>query len=339
MHSLLRNRKACPPEDLAYHLSRATTSLASIVERSIKTADTVTDDEQKDLKTTLTTAVRAVASIFKAYNSLSRLAGHERVMGQSVYALAKMFQTFLKSLSDLSILEARKDDTARTMAPEKSTGRLKATKFNNGKSNAALDHVTGFIAGIIDLFDHSVETTKESFESLVFCLLDELGTALYISTFGQQRAETIEAEISERFAAEYFVPDLATVRTPQQKHVDLVAPYLTYLLARTMSVTPHCFGTTNGSKRPKVKPTNMRTSVKGLLAITSKESLQRTLVKCMFGNSDVEGDHLLGHSLNFPPSTFQPVPIPKIKSADIGEWFQGEVWRILGWEILLGAQT
>jgi hypothetical protein len=338
MHSLLRNRKACPPEDLAYYLSRATTSLASIVERSIKTAGTVTDDEQKDLKATLTTAVRAAASIFTAYNSLSRLAGHERVMGQSVYALAKMFQTFLTSLSDLSVLETRKDDTAHTTTPGKSSGRSKAAKSNNGKSNAALDHVTGFIVGIIDMFDHSVESTKELFESLVFCLLDELGTALYVSTFGKQRAKSIEAEISERFAAEDSVPDLATVRTLQQKHVALVAPYLTYLLARTMSVTPHYLGTRSESRRPKMKPTDMKTSVKGLLATTAKESLQRTLVKCMFGNGDVDEDHLFGHSLNFPPSTFKPVPIPKIKSADIGEWFQGEVWRILGWEILSGAQ-
>jgi hypothetical protein len=26
--------------------------------------------------------------------------------------------------------------------------------------------------------------------------------------------------------------------------------------------------------------------------------------------------------------------IPRVKEAEVGEWFQGEVWRLLGWEVL-----
>lgn len=123
MHSLLRTRATTRPSDLAYHLSRAATSLAAIVEQSIKAAGSVIDNEQKDLRTTLATATRATASILTAYNSLSRLSGHEQVMGQSIYAIAKMFQTFITTLSDLSVLEASKDSNVHRSAPAKVNGR------------------------------------------------------------------------------------------------------------------------------------------------------------------------------------------------------------------------
>ena len=28
------------------------------------------------------------------------------------------------------------------------------------------------------------------------------------------------------------------------------------------------------------------------------------------------------------------VPIPRIKEAEVQDWFKEEVWRLLGWEIL-----
>jgi hypothetical protein len=344
MHSLLRTRNTTRPGDLAYHLSRAANSLASIVERSIKTAGCVVDNEQKDLKATLTTATRATASILTGYNSLSRLPGHESVMGQSVYAIAEMFQTFVTSLSDLSVLEASKESDVHGTASAKVNSRSKAAatrpksaKVTKAKGNAALDHVTGFMAGIIDLLDHKVEATKDLFESLIFCLLDELGTALYISTFGKHRAETIEAEIASLLAADDTTLEEAGERTPEQQHVDLLAPYLIHLLARAMSITPLYFETVGESRRPKNKPLGMRTSIKGVLAIQAKESLQRTLVRCMFGTSGGDNDNLLGECLKLTPPTFKPVPVPKVKSADVGQWFREEVWRLLGWEILSNA--
>jgi hypothetical protein len=346
MHSLLRSRTTTRPSDLAYHLSRAAAALASIVERSIKTAGAVIDNEQKDLRATLTTATRAAASILTAYNSLSRLPGHEQVTGQSIYAIAKMFQTFITSLSDPSLLEASKDMDSQRIASTKADGRAKAAnarsksaKVTKPRTSAALDHVTGFIAGIIDLLDHKVDATKELYESLVFCLLDELGTALYISTFGKQRAETIEAELAELHTADNSPPGPGSDRTPRQQHVDLLSPYLIHLLTRAMSVTPLYFETVDGSRRPKNKPLGMRTSIKGVLAIKAKESLQRTLVRCMFGTNGADQDNLLGECLKFPPSTFKPVPVPKVKSADVGQWFQEEVWRLLGWEILSGTES
>jgi hypothetical protein len=75
------------------------------------------------------------------------------------------------------------------------------------------------------------------------------------------------------------------------------------------------------------------------LATKAKESLQRTLVRCMFGTRDADNDNLLGDCLKLPPATFKPVPAPKVKSADVGQWFQEEVWRLLGWEILSRAES
>jgi hypothetical protein len=28
------------------------------------------------------------------------------------------------------------------------------------------------------------------------------------------------------------------------------------------------------------------------------------------------------------------VTVPRVKEVEVGEWFQGEVWRLLGWEVL-----
>ena len=117
----------------------------------------------------------------------------------------------------------------------------------------------------------------------------------------------------------------------QLKQVRLEAPYLVHLLNKIMSSAPAYFGSTTSSKSTKAKST--KAASKGTLSIAAKECLQRTLINGVFGVEDADEDDLFLDCLSIA-SAGEDIPMPKVKEADVQEWFKEEVWRLLGWDIL-----
>ena len=70
------------------------------------------------------------------------------------------------------------------------------------------------------------------------------------------------------------------------------------------------------------------------LSAQAKDRLQRTLIHCMFGD-DGAGEHDEFADVLRMPARLGSVPnMPKVEDKDVGEWFTGEVWRLVGWDLL-----
>ncbi|KAI7363852.1 hypothetical protein KC336_g21538, partial [Hortaea werneckii] len=121
---------------------------------------------------------------------------------------------------------------------------------------------------------------------------------------------------------------------PGLQQAKLEAPYLIHLLARLMNAAPAHLGAIISTKTGKPKQANNKGSMKGALVLAAKDRLQRTLINCMFGTEGVDAQSPLMDCLKMPMAPSTPLPMPKVKEAEVQEWFKEEVWRLLGWEVL-----
>jgi hypothetical protein len=195
------------------------------------------------------------------------------------------------------------------------------------------------------------------FEGFLYLLLDRIGKKLSLFTFKHAPCATIPEEILLGHQEEVEV-DCATL-----KATHLEVQFFVQLMERAMSLAPAFLGsqssiaTTNrpGSARPSSarpgtasRATSKSAVAKPSLSLTAKEKLQHTLIRCMLGEfpkTARTGDSSTGDEEDAPNNEFvdvlrKPVrigqvpPPPKVDDLDLPNWFRGEIWRLVGWDLL-----
>ena len=292
------------------------------------------------LKSNLRAANRAVTSLISGLSRLSNAADGAEVQGRVIYAYVQMFSNLVEALGEASSRELRKPLARSEERPSTSKGKKKSenAKPANLKDKPTLNALTSFLCGILDLLDPKTEAHGSLFEGFAYAVLNKLGSRLYTLVFGHARASTLEAEIVRANAPEE-TEDSSQTSVPHHdclelQQAKLEAPYLIHLLGRVMNAAPAHLGAVISTKTGKPKQANNKGSMKGALALAAKDRLQRTLVNCMFGTEGVDAVSPLLDCLKMPAAPSTPLPMPKVKEAEVQDWFKEEVWRLLGWEVL-----
>ncbi|KAI7544688.1 sure-like protein [Hortaea werneckii] len=340
IHAAMRSHHKNDPNILAYHLVRAASTMPQVVTQTISECLNRPIAGLDLLKSNLRAANRAVVSLISGLNRLSNTADGAEVQGRVIYAYGRMFSELIEALGEASSREITKPLAGSEERPSTSKGKKKSehAKPANLKDRPTLNALTAFICGILDLLDPKVEAHGSLFEGLAYAVLNKLGSRLYTLIFGHARAPTLEAEIARANEPDE-VEDPSQTSIPHRNEVELQqakleAPYLIHLLARLMNAAPAHLGAIISTKTGRPKQANNKGSMKGALALTAKDRLQRTLVHCMFGTEGVDDQSPLRDCLKMPAAPDTPLPMPKVKEAEVQEWFKEEVWRLLGWEVL-----
>lgn len=340
MHAILKRHSKIEPAELTYHLVRASSAIPQLVLDEVQTFAGSETGDSDGLKKILLLAKRAVSSIICAFNRLSHISDDGSGEGKATYAIVNMFKHFLSGIVQLSEAETRKiiasDAAVRKSAADKPKGKGKPARILNIKENPTLNLYTTFLNSTMDLLDPKNDSNQALFEGFAYCVLESLGNRMYHSVFGHARGKTLEEEILQSSVLEDEA-DRGTSPSPLQdeslKQVRLEAPYLISLLDRVMAVAPSYLGAAISVKTGKPKQAHNRASMKGALAVEAKDRLQRTLVSCMFGGSEGMSSDPFAESLKMPEDKGS-ISMPKVKEAEVQDWFKEEMWRLLGWEIL-----
>ncbi|RMY44038.1 hypothetical protein D0865_10827 [Hortaea werneckii] len=340
IHAAMRSHHRSDPNILAYHLVRAASDLPQVVTQAILECLNGQVAGLDLCKSNLRAANRAVASLISGLTRLSNTADGAEVQGRVTHAYVRMFCKLIGALEEASSREITKPLAGSEERPSTSKGKKKSehAKPANLKDRPTLNALTVFLCGILDLLDPKVEAHGSLFEGFAYAVLNKLGSRLYTLIFGHARAPTLEAEIARANELDE-VDDSLQRSTPHRNEVELQqakleAPYLIHLLARLMNAAPAHLGAIISTKTGKPKQANNKGSMKGALAFTAKDRLQRTLVNCMFGFDGVDEQSPLRDCLKMPAAPDTPLPMPKVKEAEVQEWFKEEVWKLLGWEVL-----
>jgi hypothetical protein len=292
-----------------------------------------------ELKHTLTLCKRATASILITYGRLEASTEDGHTQGQAVYALVHMFRDLLSTFSYLANGETRRaiaTDSSAQKASAKS--KPKPPRLFNIKETPSLSIFINFLESIIDQLDPRLHAHKALFEGITFCILSRLGDRLHHTVFGHIRAPTLEAEIMLSNAIDEIEDDGPSPSRPpqddEQKQIRLEAPYLIHLLNHIMKAAPSHLGAILSARASKAKQTTGNVPKRGTLTVEAKNCLQRTLVNCIFGTEGVDEDDPLAYCLKMPVKPVASVTMPRIKEPEVQDWFKGEMWRLLGWDIL-----
>jgi hypothetical protein len=199
--------------------------------------------------------------------------------------------------------------------------------------------LSSILVMIVESLDPKQIAHKSLFEGILYLLLQRIGQRLHLITFDRECQASIEANISFSPA-----PNSAEARkiALTQKSAKLEAKCLIHILEPAMRLAPSFLGSnlsasaTAKLSRPISRSRTLTSSNdapgKAALTVLAKERLQRTLIDAMFGESDAQNE-FIEHLTK--PRPFPPVSKPpKVDDEDVSSWFQEQVWKLVGWDLL-----
>ncbi|KAK5167829.1 uncharacterized protein LTR77_007528 [Saxophila tyrrhenica] len=334
VHSLLKSRQTIDPPALAYQLVEAAEVLPRALSEAIASPSSA-GQTAETFSSVIVATGRSFRSLVIGFNKLGQVSdGAER---RVTYALVQMYEKLLGLFEDTSAAELH--GTGQTTVAQDRSLSKKAKQPANPtvKDVSCLNALTKLLCNMLDVLDAKSESHKTLFEGFAYVVLNSLGPKLYAIVFGDQRRQSVADEIANISYLEEFEEGAETVPKPETTAVQIAklqAPYLIHLLNHMMTAAPAHLGAIISAKTGKPKAANNKGSLKGALTIVAKERLQRTLVSCMFAQEDADENDPFKDCLSMPVSGGPALPMPKLKGRDVKEWFQEEVWQLLGWEIL-----
>lgn len=330
-------------KDLAYHLCSTAAEVAKVVMDAPNQQRLSDSTSSTELTATMTAAGRLVTGMLAGLQKLDRMHDSEALKDQFTYALVRMYETLLAGFAAVSKEEALAETAGPNVDPKTSPAKSKPKGKGgpvrmNIKDHLILNALASLLSGIIKQLDPKQDPHKAIFEGFLFCILSKLGDRIYTINFSRPRAASIMEELGEASSSEESEMKPTTSHIPiPVRQAQLEAPYLLHLLKQSLALTPSFLNPpTSASKSAKTKTNPKPGSVtKTTLAHVAKERLQSTLVNAIFGPEGVdEGSDLFINSLQMPTAGRGTMTVPRVKEAEVSEWFQGEVWRLLGWEVL-----
>lgn len=331
------------PKDLAHHLCLAANECAHVVLDAIAQQKSSDPAIVTDLATTMTAVGRVVAGILTGQQKLVRLDSSNSLRGQVTYALVRMYEKVIEKFDAVSQEKALEESMGPPINPKTSTATAKAKQKGgqprlNIKDIPTLNALASLLSGILKQLDPKQDPHKDVFEGFLFCTLSKLGNRIYTINFLHPRAADIMEELETASCSDESDTETTSITVPiPVRQAQLEAPYLLHLLKQSLALTPSFLNPpTATSKSAKTKTNPKPGSVsKATLGLAAKERLQATLVSAIFGSESIgEDSDLFVECLRMPEAGGGNVTVPRVKEAEVGEWFQGEVWRLLGWEVL-----
>ncbi|KAF2718900.1 hypothetical protein K431DRAFT_314552 [Polychaeton citri CBS 116435] len=329
----------------AYHLTRIASNTPKLSEQAQRHYLAPTD-EIAEIDRSLSLLQIAFRTLVQGITRLTSEIEGGKCLGPVIHAYAQMYSDMLDQLQKAvppEVLLPSNGGKARKASKPRKNPESVQTKTVFMKDTPAKTVISRCLCSIISLLDSKVDAHKDLFEAIAFVTIDRLGDRLFTLSFGHNRGSSIEDELIRSNGLKGVNAGVGTVSDPMaQFHEDKEftgakadAPYLVHLLRHLVAASPHFMGF-SGRARSHAKgvtPVSRRRLGKGVLAEVARERLQRTLISCTFGTKGVEADDPIMQCLN-PPQQLPDITLPRVKEADVHDWFKEEVWKLVGWDII-----
>jgi hypothetical protein len=342
-HSLYKQE--AKHEAICHSLIETTRAIGSMVSLALRNHDRLAggnlkglvpgESDRSELSSIVQASTRAWASLVVGLKKLSD--GVEANLPTLVVVeCVNMFNAVFNSISQC----ARQIASARSAAQSRrSIARTEAHPAP--RDTAPFRSAAQFLNALISSLNKDDHHHRDIFEGVLFLLIERIGSTLFYFTFNHRRNPTIEGDIamsrSIEYAEDYMGQDMETMA------IRLEAQCLTTILERAMGLAPYhmnmpvpsrpCSATSrrpSSATRPSTTKSLPRASAVPLVA-HARDRLQRTLVQSMFGEGQEDE---LSDVLRKPGRLGAMPKISKVEDKDVGRWYKGEVWRLLGWDII-----
>lgn len=265
--------------------------------------------------------------------------------GAVVHSLVSMFSRVLDTASEVTSNRASYEAAAMRISNSERqmvTRRSQKIIINAQPASLVIRLLSNFLTNVLTVPTENGQQNQELLEGFLFVLFRRLGNRIYLCTFGHQKCDEVEDDISAW-------PDPAEARNAppdMQKQIDETAlnlelPILITLLERGLAVAQHQIaplGTTPPHKQNKafqVKSgaNSSLESLKSGLSLAARKKLEQSLAHAIF--RDETGKDEMMECLTMPVKQALMEPPQKVEQEDVKSWFVEKVWGLVGWQAVL----
>ena len=327
----IKSQKNPPLQELATMLSRLSTNVSRMI--SDITPDSTGGLDNGNVRRTTTGAQNQsitmaqesadpefdskIGAIFRIFrwllNSVDVLPAGKSVQSQIIYSFIMLFRDLLNRICDLAVSYPAEHATKAAQNTKNArSARPKATNASP-RTNKTVMALTRLLITMTTSFEPANLIHQAILDGFLHFLLTRVGNLLSVSVFSNPINLPNLAPAKDNHTS----PTTNTHDIEAEKRIlESQAPHLIAILSHL----PHS----------KAHP----------LAEKSKRKLQHTLLKSIFGHQTDEFVHALIEPRNPLATNFNENPdagmeaITRKYAGNVGDWFKGEVWRLVGWDIL-----
>ena len=343
LHSMLKGHMfGVEAANLAACLNSAADALTVIINtmpvQSRSSIKARTEYDQPDHFHTVTAVARAFTTLLHALQRLSDFPQSDQLVGNAVFHCAKVLDSTLTTIELCATYEAKTRVAAQlAMKPSNKPQRPPVKTPSLSTNQALMNHLTNFLLAVLSHLDTTRSSHASLLEALVFHLLTRIGEILHLTTFSGPRNDSVDHEIRNLPPSEEHMLD--PLVKLDRTAMTIEAPYMIALLRKALAMLP-----------PKMRrrlPEGLDAKFYLVPAVLNK--LQRTLVDCVFG-SNTRGSDASEDVLRMPELrglVDDAADIENMATRNAGgveggfqdeerraDWFEGQLWGLLGWNIL-----
>lgn len=251
-----------------------------------------------------------------------------------------LFQTLLDTVHKQALDEARRRTDQWSSKERKAKSNTKAMKDppEHGAASFALSAalLVRTAQHMVAAFDLDVSHHCQVFKSVLSVLIDQVGSVLSLFVFADPQNTAIDDKLIEQPGR--WRQDSGTDMNTTLAAAEIKAPHVLAVLKSTLRFL---------REREHALPVRSREIIGGtltdidndLLSRSIEKRLQHTLMRGVFGADDGKFTEAFTR-----PSTPQSNDIEDVledAGAEVNgsEWFIGQIWELLGWDILSGKMA
>ncbi|KAI9698688.1 MAG: hypothetical protein M1836_003798 [Candelina mexicana] len=290
---------------------------------------------------------RTFHSLLKGLDKLTKDLVGTRSQGILVYNFVKLLTNVFGMVSTVSLFLAEQQMVVEKISTLKGSKRSK-TRTQNPRIPVSefpsteediRPHISRLLLAMVLELRPTQAAHCEILEGFLYVLLDRIGSILYGFVFKKPEDEDVSSNI--RDLSSHGIGE-RHANEAEQRANRAEAYYLIWILERALaSVQRDTSGRCGQAWDPskglrdgigRSKNASMGPTTKELLSERARARLQNTLLRGMFGDDEKD----FQDCLQKPPISEIALEMPTHVGHhdDAEDWFKGQVWRLLGWEIL-----
>lgn len=296
-----------------------------------------------ELTSAFEAAARTLMSLLYGLKKLTSEQSNPADCGAVIYSFVDNFSHLLDTLTEVASAQATQEAEATDVSKARkriATRQNQKVIHDTQQASLATRLLSNFALNILSIPSSDEPKHKELLEGFLFILFRRVGARIFRCTFGHNKCNTIEGDISawtDPAESDKTPPDRQ--KQIEERALELELPILMSLLERGLAVAKYHiapFETVGMSrKQPKAfagksGPRPSLESLKSGLSLAARKKMEHTLTRAIFGD-DPSGDEMT-ECLTMPVRQALVEPPPKVEQEDTKTWFMERAWELVGWQ-------
>lgn len=279
----------------------------------------------------------AFPSLYLAIAKINNTPNPETHLDNMVVSMTELFHEALNSISELFTFRVQGSVIADQRATRSKPSRLQATEHQHHPEDDACNGIskllTKFLQRMLHTLNLELKTSNELLEAYGCVLLDHIGQCLSLQVFAQD-SEHIPNDVHPRLVQPKVFRSLKNREIEiRQQAVAQQSQFLVHLLRQFMGLVTDRESLMS-TKSPPLLGVRKDPLFQRTFTHSVKSKLQNTLMQGVFGEDDV----VFRDSLKIPEASAlqhqNSEALDDVTFSDSPEWFIGEIWGLLGWDVL-----